>query len=135
MSLPFGILRFAPALAAALTGCVMQTEVQAFRVDGAVHAVRVETASGDIRLVPSTSGGVEVEARVSWAGNRPVVGSSYRGGELTVRSPCLDGIDHPCVVDLEIAVPVDVGGQVHSHHGEVWIDPSIVGVEVVPPDD
>lgn len=113
------MLLVAALLSLGLVGCVMQSDLEAFSIDGAVHRVDIQTGAGDIRLV---RGGdvVLVEAILSWAGERPEIHTEYRGGVLTLASPCAARGD--CQVTFTVTVPGGVDGSARSDRGDVWID-------------
>ena len=107
-------------LALSAAACMPQTDEEAFSIDGAVYRVVIETGGGDVRLVPGASD-VRVDAQLAWVGERPDVKVDYRGGELRLRSPCLDrgGV---CEVSYTVTVPPAVAGDVRTRAGDIFFE-------------
>ncbi|MET8622899.1 DUF4097 family beta strand repeat-containing protein [Kitasatospora sp. NPDC004669] len=93
--------------------------------DVAVHQVRLETGSAQVRVHPGREGHVVVHQRLDWMVRKPVVSTTIVDGVLTVGMHCrlvLPFADFGCGAEIELEVPAatEVTGSVSS--GSVYVE-------------
>ncbi|MFH8383171.1 DUF4097 family beta strand repeat-containing protein [Kitasatospora sp. NPDC018058] len=101
--------------------------------DIAVHQVRLETGSAQVRVHPGREGHVVIHQRLDWMVRKPVVSTTFADGVLTVGMHCrrvLPFADFGCGAEIELEVPAEteVTGSVGS--GSVFVEGLSGGVRM-----
>lgn len=87
-----------------------------------ITAVRVNVASGDVRIDPGSAGQARVGESLSWVLHKPSVRESWAGDTLVVTATCDNNafpLPDQCSVDLDITVPAAAAVTVAATSGEV----------------
>jgi hypothetical protein len=110
------------ALAAAgWLGFRTETQHQVYRAQ--LTNITIEVDTGDVTLMPGESGVVDVERRLFWSYEKPIVEERWDGRTLRVSSDCPGWfqLGPGCGVDYTLQVPEGVSVRAHTSTGDVSV--------------
>ncbi|GAB2978211.1 DUF4097 domain-containing protein [Amycolatopsis acidiphila] len=94
------------------------------QVAGPVAGVRLDTASGDVRITARDVGTTSIHERFHYNGSRPDAAYRLDGTQLV-----LAGCGHDCIVDYEVVVPRGATVSGSSKSGDLLLE-GVLGTDV-----
>src|SRR5262245_62238594 len=113
-------LVFVLAGSTALVGQAIGRTERSTRTFSGVRDIRVDTESGDVRLVAGAREDVRVEVAAEQSWRRPKVEQTLDGGTLRLRGDCRLWLGR-CSVSFRLEVPARTPVDLHTGSGEVRI--------------